>query len=134
MFRNRNVVEIDAPVERVWADLADLAAWGAWNPTIRKVDGMLRSGCTVTIHVGTPSAPRTWHCTVARHTAGREFSWTFHGRSAHLFRGEHVFRVGRSTRTEPASSMRSTGGARSSCSVEAASGHDEPAWCRWTWR
>jgi hypothetical protein len=37
-------IEIDAPAERVWGFLADLAAYPAWNPFIRRVTGALEPG------------------------------------------------------------------------------------------
>lgn len=35
----RATVEIDAPLDRVWAVMLDTAAYGVWNPFVVRVDG-----------------------------------------------------------------------------------------------
>jgi len=38
------VTAVDAPVEQAWQVLSDTAAYGSWNPFVRRLDGPLVSG------------------------------------------------------------------------------------------
>jgi uncharacterized protein YndB with AHSA1/START domain len=40
----RAEIEIDAPIEQVWAVLSDLPRYGEWNPFTPRVDGHLAVG------------------------------------------------------------------------------------------
>jgi hypothetical protein len=44
-------IEIDAPAERVWSILVDVAAYSEWNPFTPRVDTTLRVGDEVVLHV-----------------------------------------------------------------------------------
>ena len=44
-------VEIDAPAERIFDILADLASYGEWNPFTPRVESTLRLGDPVHLHV-----------------------------------------------------------------------------------
>lgn len=41
---------IDAPPERVWAALADYAAYPSWNPYIFRIEGSASAGSVITVH------------------------------------------------------------------------------------
>jgi len=47
------VTEIDLPADaaRVWAVLTDFAAYRAWNPSIRSIDGILAEGARLHLHL-----------------------------------------------------------------------------------
>lgn len=49
-MRVRAEVEVDAPVERVWEVLTDLAAYPDWNPFTRRVESSLEPGAPVHLH------------------------------------------------------------------------------------
>jgi len=51
------VVEIAAPIERVWALLSDFAAYPQWNPFITAVTGRLRKGARLELHLAPPERP-----------------------------------------------------------------------------
>jgi hypothetical protein len=44
-------IEIEAPIERVWQIVSDLAAYPEWNPFTPRVESSLRLGDPVTLHV-----------------------------------------------------------------------------------
>lgn len=69
-------VEIDAPADRVWGVLRDVARWHEWTSTvlsIRCLDGRpLELGSRV--HIRQPKLlPSVW--TVIAYEEGREFAW-----------------------------------------------------------
>lgn len=70
--------EIDAPPERVWAILVDLARYGEWNPFTPRVDATLRIGDPVVLHVamkpGQKLLVQREQCT-ANDAAARELGW-----------------------------------------------------------
>jgi hypothetical protein len=47
----RAEVEIEAPVERVWQTLTDLAHYSDWNPFTPRVESSLEPGTAVHLHV-----------------------------------------------------------------------------------
>ena len=91
----RAEIEIDAPVERVWAILADLPRYGEWNPFTPRVDGSLSVGKTVMLHVmlGRKPPMRTPEV-VSEVEPGRRFSWGRGGSS-------RILRASRSQVVEP---------------------------------
>ena len=46
-----STIDIDAPIDRVWAILVDLAAYAEWNPFTPRIDASLRVGEPVVLHV-----------------------------------------------------------------------------------
>ncbi|MBI3743059.1 MAG: SRPBCC domain-containing protein [Chloroflexi bacterium] len=50
-------IEIQAPVDIVWRELSSVAAFPAWNPYIRQVDGTLKPGAHVRIRLKPPKGP-----------------------------------------------------------------------------
>lgn len=50
-------IEIEAPAERVWQILTDFAAYPAWNPFIRAIEGPIRPGARLTVRIQ-PSGAR----------------------------------------------------------------------------
>lgn len=47
----QSTVDIDAPIERVWSILLDLASYPEWNPFTPRIDATLRVGEPVVLHV-----------------------------------------------------------------------------------
>ena len=47
-------IDIDAPVDRVWAVLRDTAAYAEWNPFIRTIEGALQPGSRLTVRIELP--------------------------------------------------------------------------------
>ena len=93
MLENRNEIEIDAPVEKVWNILTDLEKYADWNPLLYKVSGKLSVGETVIAYAKTATKDMKFVCRVTRVEPDREFAWTFPVIHPFLFQGEHIFRV-----------------------------------------
>lgn len=112
------VTEIDlrASAARVWSVLTDLASYGAWNPTIQSVDGVLAEGRRLRLNLRRealrqPShgpvralksfVVRTWWALngmsisvlVTKLVPDRELRWVGALPVAKLFEGEHFFRI-----------------------------------------
>ena len=45
---------IPAPAEAIWAVIADIAAWPAWNPLYTRAEGALRIGAPLVLDVALP--------------------------------------------------------------------------------
>ena len=46
-----NAIDIDAPVEKVWDILVDVASYGEWNPFTPRVDTSFEVGSPVILHI-----------------------------------------------------------------------------------
>ena len=90
----RREIEIDAPPERVWAVVSDLAAYPEWNPFIRRVGGELREGARLDVRIEPPDArAMTFKPTVRAVEANRELCWLGRLVLPGLFDGEHSLRI-----------------------------------------
>lgn len=76
-MRIENSIDIDAPIERVWALTIDVESWPKHTPTITAVErldtGPLHVGSTARIEQP-GQRPRTW--TVTELEEPRRFSWS----------------------------------------------------------
>lgn len=81
--------EIDAPPEKVWAVLTDLAAWPQWNTTVPKVEGTIAPGNKVTVYT-TASPGRAFPVKVSELQAPRSMVWTG-GMPLGLFVGRRTY-------------------------------------------
>jgi len=75
--RIEHVLEIDAPLERLWTLTVEVEGWPLFTPTVTSVerldDGPLRVGSRVSLkQPGQP--PRVW--TVTALEPGRRFAWS----------------------------------------------------------
>ena len=82
---------IEAPAERVWALLTDVAHWPAWNTTVEKVDGRVVLGATVTVHAKL-SPGRAFPVKVVALDAPRHMVWRG-GMPLGLFVGTRTFTI-----------------------------------------
>ncbi len=87
-------VEIDASPAVVWAVIADVAAYPAWNPFIKVIEGTLRVGERLTIRVVPPGQKgMTFRPRVLVAEPERELRWKGRLMVPGLFDGEHSFRI-----------------------------------------
>ena len=87
-------VEIEAPPERVWRELADTASYPRWNPFIKRLEGELREGAKIDVEIEPPGGrAMTFKPTVTAMKTGRELRWLGHLLVRGLFDGEHRFEI-----------------------------------------
>lgn len=85
---------IDAPPARVWAVLADFAAYGTWNPFMPEIAGPLEPGARLRVRI-VPLGSRgmTFRPRLQAVEPERELRWLGHLLLPGLFDGEHRFRL-----------------------------------------
>lgn len=87
-------IMIEAPPDRVWAVLADRAAYGQWNPLITASDGPLVAGGTITNHMqfrnGTSPVFKPRLLAVE---PGRHLRWLGRFMVPRIVDGEHYFEL-----------------------------------------
>lgn len=79
--------------QAAWAALTGWDNYESWNPVLRRIDGDLAVGATITLHVEGPAGARAWDVTVSTLEAGRAYGWRFIDKASWLYRGEHIFRL-----------------------------------------
>ena len=85
-------IEIEAPAEAVWAQLADTAAYPDWNPFIRSFEGELVEGGKVSARIEPPGGRgMSFKPKLLAVEPGRELRWIGHVLIPGLFDGEHHF-------------------------------------------
>jgi hypothetical protein len=90
----RREIEIDAPPERVWAVVTDLAAYPDWNPFIRRITGELQVGAKLEVRIEPPGGRAlTFKPTVRAVEAKRELRWLGRLLLPRVFDGEHSLRI-----------------------------------------
>jgi hypothetical protein len=90
----RREIEIDAPPERVWAVVTDLAAYPEWNPFIRRISGDLQVGAKLEVRIEPPGGrAATFKPTVLAVEANRELRWLGRLLLPRVFDGEHSHRI-----------------------------------------
>ena len=92
MRRISTAIDIAATPERVWAVLADLAAYPEWNPFIRSASGRLAEGARLTVRL-TPVGGRamTFRPKVLAARPGEQLRWIGRLIVAGIFDGTHQF-------------------------------------------
>ncbi len=92
MRRISVTTEINAPVEVVWAQLTDTAAFADWNPFMPRLDGALSEGARLEVRITPPGAKgMTFRPTVTAVNEGRRLEWLGRFVVPGLFDGRHSF-------------------------------------------
>ena len=87
-------IEINAPVEKVWAVLTDFNNYPKWNPFIISIDGDIKEGKQFKVILQQPdSKPMTFKPRCLKLEKDKEFRWLGHLFIAGLFDGEHIFEL-----------------------------------------
>ena len=67
---------IPAPAEAIWAVIADIAGWPAWNPLYTRTEGVLRIGAPLVLDVALPGQKvRTIRPTVSDWVPNEQILW-----------------------------------------------------------
>jgi hypothetical protein len=82
-------VTIQAKAERVWSLLTDAKTFPRWNSTITSIEGEIREGERLRLHV--PGTKRTFTPTVSGVVANERMTWT--GGFAPMFKGVRTFEL-----------------------------------------
>jgi hypothetical protein len=82
-------VTIQAKAERVWNLLTDAKTFPRWNSTITSIEGEIREGERLRLHV--PGTKRTFTPTVSGVVANERMTWT--GGFAPVFKGVRTFEL-----------------------------------------
>jgi hypothetical protein len=90
----RSDVEIDAPPEKVWEVLTDFETYSEWNPFIRQIEGQLRVGATLRVHIEPPNRRgTTFKPKVLKVEPNRELRWLGRVLVPGVFDGEHILSI-----------------------------------------
>ena len=86
----RTEIEFEGTSEEVWEVLADMPAYGEWNPFIKKIDGEARTGAKLEVRME-PEGERamTFRPKVLAAEPGHELKWLGHLLVPGIFDGEH---------------------------------------------
>jgi hypothetical protein len=87
-------IEIDAPAERVWDVLSDLAGYEEWNPFMTRAEGQFVEGSRLAIAFRPPGGRQVQvKPTVLEAEPGRSVRWRGRFILPGLFDGEHTLAV-----------------------------------------
>jgi len=84
-------VNIRAKAERIWCLLTDAKGFPRWNSTVTRIEGQIREGERLRLHV--PGTDRTFTPTVSAVVPCERMTWT--GGFAPLFKGVRTFELKR---------------------------------------
>jgi len=82
-------VNIRAAAERIWSLLTDAKGFPRWNSTVTNIEGEIREGGRLRLHV--PGTSRTFTPTVSGFVANPRMTWT--GGFAPMFTGVRTFEL-----------------------------------------
>ena len=85
----RVVLDIDAPAARIWSLLTDADNFPRWNSTVARVEGQIREGERLRLHV--PGTARTFSPRVSDVVPDTQMTWT--GGFFPVFKGVRTFEL-----------------------------------------
>ena len=87
-------IEIDAPVERVWATFSEFERWPDWNPFVVSLQGRVAVGEKLEVRLEPPDGKAmTFKPRVVAFEPDRELRWLGHLLVPGVFDGEHHFHL-----------------------------------------
>lgn len=94
MHEIRTEIEIAATPERVWSILIDFIAYPRWNPFIRSITGVVKTGERLTVFIQpTGGKGMTFRPVVLVALPHQELHWLGHFLLPGIFDGEHYFKI-----------------------------------------
>ncbi len=92
MFELQTEIVIQASAEAVWEVLSDFPKHAEWNPFVKSIEGNLRVGAQLSVHVCPPGGKgMRFKPRVLVAAPGRELRWLGRFLVPGLFDGEHYF-------------------------------------------
>jgi len=85
----RVVVNVRAPAERIWAVLTDANGFPRWNSTVAGIDGEIRDGAKLRVHV--PGTDRVFTPRISDLVPNARMTWT--GGFSPIFKGVRTFEL-----------------------------------------
>ena len=82
-------VNIRAKAERIWGILTDAKDFPRWNSTVTKIEGQIREGEKIRVHV--PGTDRTFTASVSGVASNERMTWA--GGFAPMFKGVRTFEL-----------------------------------------
>jgi hypothetical protein len=82
-------VTVHARAARVWALLTDAPGFPRWNSTVTRIEGTIREGCRLRVHV--PGTHQVFTPRVSDLVPNERMTWT--GGFSPLFKGVRIFRL-----------------------------------------
>lgn len=85
-------IEIEAPADAVWKELANTEAYADWNPFVRRISGNLEAGEYLQVTVGADgNSPMDFTPEVLVANPNEELRWVGRLGFKGIFDGEHYF-------------------------------------------
>ena len=82
-------LNLRAPAKRVWALLTDAAGFPQWNSTVTRIEGEIREGARLRVHV--PGTDRIFVPRISGVVENRRMTWT--GGFSPVFKGVRTFEL-----------------------------------------
>jgi hypothetical protein len=82
-------VNVRAPAERIWAVLTDARRFPQWNSTVTEIEGEIRDGGKIRVHV--PGTDRVFTPTISGVIPNERMTWT--GGFDPVFKGVRTFEL-----------------------------------------
>jgi hypothetical protein len=94
MKKIQAVIEIDAPVATVWAELSAVSAYGGWNPFITSFEGALIVGTRAAVRIAPPGGrSMAFRPTITNVEDGKRLEWIGRMGLPGIFDGRHSFHL-----------------------------------------
>jgi hypothetical protein len=87
------MLNIKAPAATIWSLLTDAKGFPRWNSTVTGIDGQIRDGERICVHV--PGTSRTFNPRISGVVANEHMTWT--GGFSPVFKGVRTFELKRCT-------------------------------------
>lgn len=85
---------INAPIDRVWAELTDFSSYPDWNPFIKKLIGSFEQGKTIEVRIQPEGGdPFVFRPRVLLHERNRMLQWEGRLLLPGIFTGRHSFEL-----------------------------------------
>lgn len=87
-------IVINATAAEVWSVLTDFASYPQWNPFLKSITGVVKTGNRIVARIEPPEAKgMTFKPKVLAFEENKEFRWIGHLLFPGLFDGEHIFEL-----------------------------------------